>query len=123
MKKKKIKNKYLPENEVFQKIKDWILGGFLIKLQIKLHKYASNYTSIEKNERGIYERDTIQGKTKITSFIENMVDVQLRTIDLSCFTKEEMKEVKTYFDGTRAKKLKELKKEKEKKKEIKRGRH
>ena len=108
----------MPEKEVFQKIKDWILGGFLIKLQIAIHRYASNYTTIEKDEIDMYEKDTIQGKTKITSFIENMVEAQLRTIDLSSFTVEEMKEVKTFFDGTRAKKLEELKKEKEKKKKF-----
>ena len=108
--------KYLPEKEVYDKIKDWILGGFLIKLQLMLHKYASNYTTIEKNEIDIYERDIIQGKTKITSFIENMVDMQLNTLDLSSFTSAEMKEVKTFFDGTRAKKLLELKKDREKKK-------
>ena len=109
---------YLPEKEVFQKIKDWILGGFLIRLQIWIHKYASNYTTIENDEIVMYEKDTIQGKTKITSFIENMVEAQLKTIDLSSFTREEMKEVKTFFDGTRAKKLEELKKEREKKKKF-----
>ena len=112
------KEEYLPEKEVYEKIKGWILGGFLIQLQIKIHKYASNYTSIEKNGKYIYERDTIQGKTKITSFIENMVDAQLSTMNLSCFTKAEMNEVKTFFDGSRAKKLQELKKEKEKKKKF-----
>ena len=102
------KSKPLPEKEVYDKIKDWILGGFLIKFQLMLYKYASNYTTIEKNEIDLYERDIIQGKTKITSFIENMVDMQLNTLDLSNFTSAEMKEVKTYFDGTRAKKLAEL---------------
>ena len=115
----KDKNKYLPEKEVFQRIRDWILGGFLIRLQIKLHKYGSNYTNIEQNERPIYERDTIQGKTKITSFIENMVEMQLNTLDLSSFTSTEMKAVKKYFDGTRAKELLEKRKEKEKKKKFK----
>ena len=110
------KNKPLPEKEVYDKIKGWILGGFLIKFQLMLHKYASNYTTIEKNEIDLYEKDIIQGKTKITSFIENMVDMQLNTLDLSNFTSAEMKEVKTYFDGTRAKKLAELKKDREKKK-------
>ena len=109
---------YLPEKEVYKRIKDWILGGFLIKLQIKLYEYASNYTSIDQNEKDIYERDTIQGKTKITSFIENMVDMQLNTIDLSCFTSLEMKEVKSYFDGTWEKKLAEIRKKKEKTKQI-----
>jgi hypothetical protein len=83
-----------------------------------LYEYASNYTSIEQNEKDIYERDTIQGKTKITSFIENMVDMQLNTIDLSCFTPLEMKEVKSYFDGTWEKKLAEIRKKKEKTKQI-----
>ena len=79
-----------------------------------MYEYASNYTSIDQNEKDIYERDTIQGKTKITSFIENMVDMQLNTIDLSCFTSLEMKEVKSYFDGTWEKKLAEIRKKKEK---------
>jgi hypothetical protein len=47
-----------------------------------------------------------------------MVDMQLNTLDLSNFTSAEMKEVKTYFDGTRAKKLAKLKKEREKKKVL-----
>ena len=112
---------YLPEEKVLETIKNWILGGFLIKLQIKLHRYASDYSNIPKNERDIYEKDTIQGKIETTSYIENLVEAELKTVDLAHFTEEEMSEVKSFFDGTRKKKLEMLKKEKEQKKKLKKG--
>ena len=112
---------YIPEKEVSEKIKNWILGGFLIKLQLNLHKYAANYNNISKNERDIYEKDTIQGKIETTSYIENLVEAELKTVDLAHFTLPEMKEVKSFFDGTRKKKLEEKKKEKERIKKLQKG--
>ena len=70
-----------------------------------MHKYVANYNNISKNERDLYEKDTIQGKIETTSYIENLVDAELKTVDLAHFTLPEMKEVKTFFDGTRKKKL------------------
>ena len=115
------KNEYLPEKEVIQTIKNWLLGGFLIKIQIKLHKLTASYNDISKNEKDIYEKDTIQGKIESTTYIENLVDAELKTVDLAHFTLAEMKEVKTFFDGTRQKKLEEKRKEKERIKKLQKG--
>ena len=112
------RNKYVPENIVKEQIKGWIFGSFLMKIQLWLHKNASSYTSIEANERDIYEKEIIQGRTSISSMLETLVEMQLNTLDLSKFTSDELKEVKKYFDGTREKELNEIKKEKEKKDKI-----
>ena len=112
---------YVDEKKVFEKMKNWILGGFLIRLQIKLHRYASDYNNISRKERDIYEKDTIQGKIETTSYIENLVKGELKTLDLAHFTEEELKEVKSFFDGTREKKLEKRKKEKERLKKLKKG--
>jgi hypothetical protein len=105
---------YVPKEEVFKSIKSWILGGFLVRFQIGLHKLAVNYNNVTKGERDLYERDTIQGQMETTTFIENLVDKKLNDLDLAHFTLVEMKEVKSFFDGSRDKKLAELKKKKEK---------
>ena len=106
--------KYLPENIVKEQIKSWIFGGILMKIQLWLHKNTASYTSIDIDEREVYEKEVIQGRTTISSMLETMVELQLNTIDLSKFTSNELREVKTYFDGTREKELLKLKKEKEK---------
>ena len=112
---KEKEKEYVPAEEVLEKIKKLILGGFLIKLQINLHKYAANYNNISKNERDFYEKDTIQGKIETTSYIENLVDAELKTVDLAHFTLREMPEVESFFDGTRKKKIRKKKKRKRKK--------
>ena len=66
----------------------------------------------------MYEKDTIQGKLETTSYIENLVEAELKTVDLAHFTEEEMSEVKSFFDGTRKKKLEKRKKEKEMKQKM-----
>ena len=104
---------YIPKDEMEQMIKDWILSGFLIKLRLKMHRFAGDYSNIDLNEKDIYERDIIQGKTQISCFLETEIERQLKTIDLEHFTRRELKEVKSYFDGTRKEKLEKLKKEKE----------
>ena len=109
---------YVPENIVKEKIKSWIFGGILIKIQLWLHKKVASYTSIEIDERDVYEKELIQGRTTISSMLETMVELQLNTIDLSNFTSDELHEVKKYFDGTRQKELIKLKKEKEKKMKL-----
>jgi len=98
---------YVPKEEVLKSIKSWILGGFLVRFQIGLHKLAANYNNVTKGEKDFYERDTIQGKMETTTFIENLVDKKLNGLDLEHFTLAEMKEVKSFFDGTRDKKLAE----------------
>ena len=107
-------DKILPKEEVFKRIKDILLGGFFTKLYLKINKYASNYMTIKKNEKDLYEKNTIKGDSKMVSFIESQVDMQLNLLVLNNFTSREMKEVVHYFDGTMTKKEKE-KKEKEKK--------
>ena len=79
-----------------------------------MHKLAVNYNNVTKGERDLYEKDTIQGQMETTTFIENLVDKKLNDLDLAHFTLVEMKEVKSFFDGSRDKKLAELKKKKEK---------
>ena len=104
---------YVPEKIVKQKIKSWIFGRILIKIQLWLHKKVASYNSIDIDERDVYEKELIQGRTTISSMLETMVEMQLNTIDLSKFTSDELIEVKKYFDGTREKELIRLKKEKE----------
>ena len=111
----KEEKEYVSENIVKENIKSWIFGGFLMKIQLWLHKNAASYSSIEENERDAYEKEIIQGRTAISSVLETTVEMYLNTIDLSKFTLDELTEVKKYFDGTREKELKELKKKNEKK--------
>ena len=105
---------YVPEKIVKEKIKSWIFGRILIKIQLWLHKKVASYTSIDIDERDVYEKELIQGRTTISSMLETMVEMQLNTIDLSKFTSDELIEVKKYFDGTREKELIRLKNEREK---------
>ena len=108
----KEEKEYVSENIVKENIKSWIFGGFLMKIQLWLHKNAASYNSIEENERDVYEKEIIQGRTAISSILETTVEMYLNTIDLSKFTLDELTEVKKFFDGTREKELKEMKKKK-----------
>ena len=110
-------DKILPKEEVYKKIKDMLLGGFLMKIYLYINERSSSYMSIKKNEKTVYENMTIKGNSKIVPYIENMVDMQLLRLDLTNFTSRELKEVFHYLDGSRQKKLDEKKKEEEKKKE------
>ena len=106
--------KYVDEKIIKEKIKSWVFGSKLMKIQLWLHKNAASYSSIDENERDEYEKEIIQGRTTISSMIESLFDMQLNTIDLSKFTSEELREVKKYFDGTREKELIEIEKKREK---------
>ena len=108
-------DKILPKEEVYKRIKEILLGGFFAKLYLKIDKHASSYMTIKKNEKDFYEYNTIKGESKMVSFIENQVDMQLGLLDLTNFSSREMKEVVKYLDGSRKKKLKEKEKEKKKK--------
>ena len=105
-------DKILPKEEVYKRIKEILLGGFFAKLYLKIDKHASSYMTIKKNEKDFYEYNTIKGESKMVSFIENQVDMQLGLLDLTNFSSREMKEVVKYLDGSRKKKLKEKEKEK-----------
>ena len=83
-----------------------------MKLYLKINKHASNYMTIKKDEKDLYEQSTIKGDSSMVSFIENQVDMQLMSFDFSNFSTREMKEVVQYFDGTRKKKLEKQEKEK-----------
>ena len=102
-------NKFVPENIVKEKIKKWIFESKLMVFQLWLHKNASSYLYIDKDERDIYKKEVIQGRTTITSMLESLVEKQLNTINLSEFTTGELKDVKKYFDGTKKNELKKLK--------------
>ena len=79
-----------------ESIKNMILDGFLVNLHIVIHKNAADYTSIiNKEEKSIYQKDIIQGKTKIMSFIEKQIEKELDKLYLSDFTDEDLK----YFKG------------------------
>ena len=110
-----LNQKYVPESIIKEKIKEWIFGSKLMTFQLWLHKNASSYTYIEKEERDAYKKDVIQGRTTITSMLESLVEKYLNTIDLSQFTVDELNIIKKYFDGTYKKELKKLKKENNKK--------
>ena len=104
----------LTDVEVLDIIKGWILTGFLTKLYIKIHKYMANYDSISEKQKYIYEHDIIKGSSQIKTPIENLIEQELISVDLSDLTMSEMNELKQYFDGTRKKKLEELKKKRRK---------
>ena len=108
------KEKNLTEKEVVDKLKGWIINGFLIKLQVKLYKLVANYNNISENYKYIFEHEIIKGKSELLSPIENFIEKELLGVDLSDFTESEMNELKQYFDGTRKKKLEALLKKKKK---------
>ena len=93
----------LTDVEVLDIIKGWILTGFLTKLYIKIHKYMANYDSISEKQKYIYEHDIIKGSSQIKTPIENLIEQELISVDLSDLTMSEMNELKQYFDGTRKK--------------------
>ena len=110
---------YLKEKDVIKKVKEWILSGTLVKFQIGLHKLVANYNNIPEKEKINYERDMIQGKCQVNSYVETLIENELNAIDISVFTESEMKELKQYFDGSRKKKLEELKKKRKKLEKVK----
>ena len=115
------KSKVLKEEEAKKKIKDALLSGFFMGIYLKLNNYSSNYASIKKGEKDLYEKNVIKGDSKVISFIESQVDMMLETLDLKNykFTEREIKEIIHYLDGTTEKKLKEKKKKEEKEKKKK----
>ena len=114
-KKEKIYNKEMVKTI----IKRWILDKTLIKIESWLHRHCIDYSKIDNNEKNEYEKNMIQGKTEVKSFIENMVDYSLDMLELSDYTEAEMAQVKKYFDGTITKQLKKIEEEKELKKKEK----
>ena len=88
-------------------------------MQIRFHKFAVNYNNISENEKYIYERDMLQGKSIANTIIEDKIELDLKEI-LSDFTytENDMSALKQYFDGTRKKKVEKIKQKKEKLKKI-----
>ena len=111
-----LKQKYIDEEKVKERIKSWILGRFLPKLLIILHQKASNYTNIKEDIKESYKKDIIQGKIKLLSELEIETEKYLKNKKLAHFTELEMKELKNYFDGTRYSKIKDKNKNKNKNK-------
>jgi hypothetical protein len=109
-----LKNPYekiLTEKEVVDRIKSWLLSGFLIKFQLGIHKLVANYNTISEKEKYLYELDIIQGKCIAPSYIEKFIEEELASIDKSNITENDMKELKSFYD-----RLQRKKKEKSKKK-------
>ena len=84
-------------------------------MQIRLHKFAVNYNNISENEKYIYERDMIQGKSIANTIIEDKIELDLKEIlcDFK-YTENDMNALKQYFDGTRKKKIEKMKQKGEK---------
>ena len=83
-------------NSIRESLKNMILDGFLVQLHIIIHKNAADYTSIiNKDEKTIYKKDIIQGKTKIMSFIEKQTEKELNKLNFFEFSNEDLK----YFKG------------------------
>ena len=78
----------LDEEYVREKIKKFILNGFLVKILLFLHKSSSSYSSIEKDRKIHYERDMIQGKTYTKLYLEELIDNELSSLDMSCYKKK-----------------------------------
>ena len=110
--------KYIEENEVMKEIKKLILDGFFVNLQIRFHKYSENYNSIYGTKGGTFERDIIRGQLSTQTYLEALLDKELKAIDLSRFEEKDMKYVVAFFDGTRKKNREKLKKENKKKKDL-----
>ena len=73
-----------------------------------LHRVVSNYNNISSKEKYLYEIDIIKGKSQVSTMLENLIESELKTIELTQFTEREMKELKQYFDGSRKKRYEEL---------------
>ena len=89
----------IEENIVREEIKNYILSGFLTKILLFLNKYCSNYFSVEKNRKIYYERDMIKGKTYSKSYLEELIDNELNSLDMSCYKKREIKIIKKILNG------------------------
>jgi len=78
-----------------------------------------DYSKINPEERDLYEKDVIQGKTRFNTFIEKIVDTNLDNIEFDCFNEAEMIELKKFFVNTKEqlKILEEQKNNKKKEKE------
>ena len=98
---KKTEEEYVPEKKIKELIKQWIFDKFLIKIQQFIHRHSTSYTHISEEERDNYERDIIQGKIKVVSFLEKIIDLNLNTLDLAHFSKSELPELKKFFDGSK----------------------
>ena len=109
------------EKEIKEYLKKLLLNKFLIRLEAWFYQFSVDYSKINPNEKDLYERDVIQGKTKAKTFLEKIVDFHLDKIKLDNFTEKEMIEVKKFFTETEAqmKILEEQKIEKKKKRQEK----
>ena len=108
----------LGEEKIFDKvavkihIRKWILDKTLINFERWLYKYCVDYSKISNEEKDEYEKNIIQGKIDVKTFIEKVVDYHLDQLELSSYTESEMVEVKKFFDGTRDKQLKKYEEQK-----------
>ena len=111
--------KIYDQEKVKKYIRKLILDKFLIKFDKWLYQFAVDYSKINPEERDLYEKDVIQGKTRFNTFIEKIVDANLDNIEFDCFNEAEMIELKKFFVNTKEqlKILEEQKTNKKKEKE------
>ena len=116
------KVKIYDEETVKKYIRKLILDKSLIKIDTWLYQFAVDYSKINPEERDIFERDVIQGKTRFKTFIEKIVDFNLDNLKLDCFKEDEMIQLKKFFVNTKEQlKILEEQKAKKKKEEDKEG--
>ena len=108
-------DKIYEEKIVKNYIRKLILNKFLIRLEKWFYQFAVDYSKINPDEKDLYERDVIQGRTDAKSFIEKMVDVYLDNLKLDSFTEKEMIELKKFFVETKEQ-MKKYNEQKEKRK-------
>ena len=116
------KEKIYDEKTVKKYIRKLILDKLLIKFDTWLYQFSVDYTKINPEERDYYERDVIQGKTRVKTFIEKIVDINLDNLKLNDnFNEQEMIEIKKFFVNTKEqlKILEEQKANKKNEEEIK----
>ena len=112
--------KIFEEQKVKKYIKKLILSKALIRAEIWFYQFSIDYSKINPDDRDIFERDVIQGRTTAKTFIEKLVDAYVDNLNLGNFTEAEMVELKKFFVDTeeQMKKLKEQRENKIKEKET-----
>ena len=89
--------KIFEEQKVKKYIKKLILSKALIRAEIWFYQFSIDYSKINPDDRDIFERDVIQGRTTAKTFIEKLVDAYVDNLNLGNFTEAEMVELKKFF--------------------------
>ena len=92
--------KIFEEQKVKKYIKKLILSKALIRAEIWFYQFSIDYSKINPDDRDIFERDVIQGRTTAKTFIEKLADAYVDNLNLGNFTEAEMVELKKFFVDT-----------------------